>query len=107
MVTNLLKIASLWTLMIQIDFFFILLIAVATIIHSYLTIHARKKEFEAWEQGLVTVSRKAGIFRKYPGITPIKKKCAFTVKRLICDKIRNLALQAVKVVAKHRPICRC
>jgi ABC-type multidrug transport system fused ATPase/permease subunit len=102
MVTNLLKIASLWTLMIQIDFFFILLIAVATIIHSYLTIHARKKEFEAWEQGLVTVSRKAGYLQKISGDNAYAKEVRiYGLSDWICDKIRNLALQAVKVVSKN------
>lgn len=102
MVTNFLKIASLAYLIIRIDFLFILLIAVVTVVHSCLTIHAKKKEFEAWEKGLVTVARKAGYLQNISGNNAYAKEVRiYGLSDWICDKIKSLALQTVETVGKN------
>ena len=102
MVTNLLKVAGLALLIIQIDFLFILLIAVVTVVHSFLTINAKKKEFEAWEKGLVSVARKAGYLQNISGNNAYAKEVRiYGLSDWICNKITNLALQTAKTVGKN------
>lgn len=102
MITNLLKIISLAYLIIHVDIFLILLVAIITIIHSCLTTYAKKKEFAAWEKGLVTVARKLGYLQNISVNNSYAKEVRiYGLSNWISNKIENLTSVTAKTVSKN------
>lgn len=102
MITNLLVIIGLLYLILKIDISFVLLITVVTIIHSFLTMYAKKKEFAAWENGLVTIARKLGYLQNISVNNAYAKEVrSYGLSDWVCNKIKTATLKAVKTVSKN------
>src|SRR5690554_269706 len=102
MITNLLKIISLIYIITNVDFFIIILISIITIIHSFLTIYAKEKEFAAWGKGLVQISRKFSYLQNISVNNSYAKEIRiYRLSNWISNKIKNLAIETAKTIGKN------